>query len=300
MLSFNKKPTQTHQVAGVEIHSFLDPSNSENIDWQTVESFGNEWEKFDSFSKNEIQQLGDDYFDLCDDSILNSKMVALDVGCGTGRWTKYVAQRVARVEAVDPSKAVFSAARLLADQPNVRISQADVDNLPFEKGSFDFVFSLGVLHHIPDTAAAMRRCVEMLRPGGYFLVYLYYDFENQSAVFKLLFHLSNLLRRLVAALPKFLKQPVCDLLAVVAYLPFVALAKLVKALGGSELYKKVPLFWYHDKSWNVIRNDALDRFGTPLEQRFSRADIRRMMENCGLQNIQFSDNAPYWHAIGRK
>ena len=49
-----------------------------------------------------------------------------------------------------------------------------------------------------------------------------------------------------------------------------------------------------------MRNDALDRFGTPLEQRFNKSEIKAMMESGGLKNIVFSANAPYWHAIGQK
>jgi hypothetical protein len=49
-----------------------------------------------------------------------------------------------------------------------------------------------------------------------------------------------------------------------------------------------------------MKNDALDRFGTPLEQRFSKTEIVRMMECCGLKNIIVSEKEPYWHAIGQK
>ncbi len=65
-------------------------------------------------------------------------------------------------------------------------------------------------------------------------------------------------------------------------------------------YKKIPLSYYSDKSFNNIRNDALDRFGTPLEQRFSKLQITKMMSEAGLSNIKFSDREPYWHAVGQK
>ena len=50
----------------------------------------------------------------------------------------------------------------------------------------------------------------------------------------------------------------------------------------------------------MIRNDALDRFGTSLEQRFSKKEIEEMMRNCGLDHIKFSENIPYWHVIGKR
>ena len=65
-------------------------------------------------------------------------------------------------------------------------------------------------------------------------------------------------------------------------------------------YKKIPLSYYSDKSFHVIRNDSLDRFGTPLEQRFSEKQIRKMLELAGMTNIVFSQREPYWHVISKK
>lgn len=284
------------------IASFINAHNSDdNIDWQVVGSFGEEWTKFASFSRAEIAQIGSEYFDLINDKMLNRKCYVLDVGCGTGRWTSYVCQKAGFVEAIEPSAAVYSAARLLANEPNVRITQATASYIPFADNSFDFVFSLGVLHHIPDTQTALADCVRKLKPGGWFLVYLYYDFENRGLAFRSLFKLSNGLRRIVSQLPRPIKHAICDMLAVLIYLPFVALATIIKRVFPKrQWYQKVPLSWYVGKTWRVIRNDALDRFGTALEQRFSREQIANMMQNAGLVHIQFSPNAPFWHAIGQK
>ena len=66
------------------------------------------------------------------------------------------------------------------------------------------------------------------------------------------------------------------------------------------MYRKIPLSYYVGKSLNVIRNDALDRFGTPLEQRFSKEEINQMMLKAGLNQIVFSNNQPFWHAVGKR
>lgn len=300
MLPYNRTPVTHHDGNGKPIASFMDGTD-ENFDAATVASFGEEWEKFGSFSDTEIQNAGDQYFDIVSPEMLNEKHRVLDLGCGTGRWTKYVADRAGFVEAVDPSKAVFSAVRLLEKKTNVRVSQAGVDNIPFADESFDFVFSLGVLHHIPDTRAALHKLVQKLKPGGYCLIYLYYSLDNRGPLFKALFAASNLLRRFISGLPSGAKKLVCDLLAIVVYFPLVTMARFAKAISPrSRFFTKIPLSYYHDKSWNIIRNDALDRFGTPLEQRFSKAQIREMMLSCGLQEPVFSSGAPFWHAVGRK
>ncbi|HNP99917.1 MAG TPA: class I SAM-dependent methyltransferase, partial [Bacteroidia bacterium] len=62
----------------------------------------------------------------------------------------------------------------------------------------------------------------------------------------------------------------------------------------------IPLSYYWDKNFKIIRNDALDRLGTPLEKRFSRKLIEIMLTNAGLTEIVFSENEPFWHAVGKK
>ena len=181
MLKFSIKPIDNIKVGNKNISVF--DLGDENIDKKTVESFGEEWSKFNSFSDVDLNVTGDEYFDIIPDHIYKDKKV-LDAGCGTGRWSKYISAKASEIEAVDPSAAVFSAASVLQDCDNARVSQASIANLPFADNSFDFVFSLGVLHHIPDTQNAMSKCVHKVKPGGFFLVYLYYSLDNRGVLFR--------------------------------------------------------------------------------------------------------------------
>ena len=294
---YTKKPIKT-TMYGNKLVSIFEIEN-DNIDMETVDSFGAEWSKFNNFSEKEINLAGDQYFDIVSPDIYSGKSV-LDVGCGTGRWSKYLASKVRILEAIDPSDAVISAAKLLQNEKNIRISKASVNGIPFPDNSFDFVFSLGVLHHIPDTQNAMYECVKKVKSGGYFLVYLYYDFDNRGKFYKLLFLASNLIRRVVCILPSTLKKAACDLLALLVYLPIISISKFLLLIGVKKIIKHIPLSYYADKSINIIRNDSLDRFGTPLEQRYSQKETYQMMSLCGLNDIIFSKNEPFWHAIGRK
>jgi len=297
MLEFNAEPVKIIKVGSKPISVFDIGDN--NVDKETVESFGIEWTKFSDFTDDDLITVGNEYFDIVPEDVYAGKEI-LDLGCGTGRWSKYLSKRASCIEAVDPSVAVFSAASVLKDCENVRVSQASIDQLPFDDNSFDFVFGLGVLHHIPDTQSAMNECVRKVKPGGYFLVYLYYSLDNRGLFFKTLFYISNAMRKIISKQRPFLKGLLCDLLAILIYIPFVSVSKLLRLLGLKHLIKYIPLSYYSNKSINIIRNDSLDRFGTPLEQRFSKKEIEDMMRSAGLGEIIFSDAAPYWHAIGKK
>ena len=91
---------------------------------------------------------------------------------------------------------------------------------------------------------------------------------------------------------------VTDVIAASVYLPLARAARAAERLGAPV--DLVPLSSYRSASFYTMRTDALDRFGTRLEQRFTRDEIRRMMENAGLADVRFSDEAPFWCAVGRR
>lgn len=299
MVSYNKVPYKTLEHAGKTLN-FFPVSDNGNIDVKTVESFGEEWKAFNRFDAAEIEKIGNDYFDILPSGCRGNHVKVLDVGCGSGRWAAYLAPHVGFIDCIDPSNAVFTAAELLKDKDNIRISQADIDNLPFAEGSFDLVYSLGVLHHIPDTEMAMRKSVKMVKPDGYFLVYLYYSLDNRGWAFKSLFKLSAGIRRVISKSPTGIKKTLCNIIGVAVYWPLAKASALLHKAGARKIAQKLPLSYYRDKSLWIMKNDALDRFGTPLEQRFSRVEIEQMMLRCGLSNITFSNKEPYWHAIGQR
>ena len=289
--SFNTSPIQVIETENRSINIFS--TDGENIDAEVVKTFGEEWLKFKDYSDEEIRTSAIMYFDILNDQIINKNSYALDIGCGTGRWTKYLANRIGFVEAIDPD-------HLLKGIDNVRISKASVETIPFDDETFDFAMSIGVLHHIPDTQKAMQDCVKKVKKGGYFFCYLYYSHDNKNVFYRMLFGLSDLVRKIVSSLPAALKRFTCDVLAVLFYMPFVILGNIFHLLGLQKLAKKLPLSDYRDKSFFIIRNDSLDRFGTTLEHRFSKKQVIALMENSGLENIVVSPLSSFYHAVGRK
>ena len=271
-----------------------------NIDHKVVNEFGDEWLKFYGHDDDLVKKGGEEYFDILNDNMINSNTYALDIGCGTGRWTKYLASKVSFIEAVDPSNAIFAADKLLEEIGNVRLSKASIETLPFADETFDFVMSIGVLHHIPNTRQALIDCVKKVKRGGYFFVYLYYNLDRRGPFYKALFKSSDLVRKIVSRLPGKIKHFVCDVLAIIFYMPFILPGRFVKFLGFKDLAKRMPLHGYQNRSFFMIRNDTLDRFGTRLEQRFSKKQVIEMMEAAGLTDIIISSGIPFYHAVGKK
>jgi ubiquinone/menaquinone biosynthesis C-methylase UbiE len=298
MLEYNQKVLKYISCKENEIPSFV-IDEGKSVEKSTIRSFGEEWKKFSSFNAEEISLIGSEYFDIVSDQI-NKSSVVLDVGCGTGRWSKYIADKVNFVEAIDPSDAVFPAMELNHGTPNIRITQASTDNIPFQDESFDFIFCLGVLHHIPDTKKALQNIIRVLKQNAHILVYLYYNFDNKNAMFKFIFKLSSLIRKVVSAMPFWLKSFTCDILSILIYIPFILTGRLCKFIFKGNFYKNIPLSYYINKSYKVIRNDTLDRFGTRIEKRFTKKEIVSLLSEFGIGNIVFSEKEPYWHFIGQK
>jgi hypothetical protein len=108
------------------------------------------------------------------------------------------------------------------------------------------------------------------------------------------------IRKIISVLPNKIKKLICDVIALIIYMPLVLIGRFLNFLGFKKIANKLPLSGYQDQSFFVIRNDALDRFGTSLEHRFSKKEIEEMMKSCGLDEITFSDNIPYWHVVGKR
>lgn len=273
----------------------------DNKDPKTVASFGDEWSRFDQtlLPGSEQKKVFDEYFAIFPWSDLPAQAVGLDVGCGSGRWAALVAPRVGKLLCLDASSdALEVAQRLLKDNANVTFHHASVNAIPAPDGSLDFAYSLGVLHHVPDTASAIAACARKLKPGAPLLLYLYYAFDNRPWWFRALWRVSDLGRQIICRLPAGLKSMTTDLIALTVYWPLSRLAGVAEKLRLPV--DNWPLAYYRDHSPYTLRTDARDRFGTPLEQRFTLAQIKSMMADAGLEGIEHSPTSPYWCVVGRR
>jgi len=277
--------------------------NARNLDSDVAAGFGHEWSTFRQgeaeLSPSDRQAIFDSYFRIFPWNELPSNPVGLDVGCGSGRWSTMVAPGVGHLHLLDASADALAVARQnLAGAQNASFHLASVGNIPLPDNSLDFAFSLGVLHHVPDTAEAIRAVAAKLKAGAPFLVYLYYAFDNRPAWFRAIWRISNVFRLVISRLPPKMKLAVSQLIAVTIYWPLARLAAILERLGLAS--SQIPLAAYRHRAFYVMRTDAYDRFCTRLEQRFTRKQIEDMLLSAGFHEIQFSDEIPYWVAVGRK
>jgi SAM-dependent methyltransferase len=271
----------------------------ENVDAKTVAGFADEWTRFNQsgLAERESTELFDSYFRGFPWHTLPANAIGFDAGCGTGRWARHVAPRCATLHCIDASGQVVAVARRnLSDCPNCVFHVASLANIPLEEESADFGYCLGVLHHVPDTAEGIRACVSRLKCGSPFLLYLYYAFDNRPLWFRAIWKMTDLFRSAISRFPYSFRYGISQVIAALVYLPLARGSRLLESAGVDV--SRFPLSWYRNRSFYTMRTDALDRFGTRLEKRFTALEIQQMMSAAGLDRITFSDQPPFWCAVG--
>ena len=274
-----------------------------NVDETVAAGFGHEWSTFQQdenhFSATDREAVFQTYFHIFPWDRLPADAVGADVGCGSGRWSFLVAPRVGHLHLLDASADALAVARKnLSGAPNTTFHLASAGDMPFADGSLDFAFSLGVLHHIPDTPGAIREIASKLKAGAPFLIYLYYALDNRPWWFRTLWKLSNVSRIVICRLPASLRLLVSQIIAALIYWPLARVAALAERAGLPTA--SIPLEYYRHRSFYVMRTDAYDRFCTSLEKRFTRQQVGQMLADAGFDDIRFSEAAPFWCAVGVK
>jgi SAM-dependent methyltransferase len=264
-----------------------------------IEGFGDEWTRFDQTGLTDEERIAafEGYFEVFPWDDLPKEATGFDLGCGSGRWAMHVAPRVGTLHCVDPSDAIEVARRNLSNLDNVVFHRRTAAQLPFEPESMDFGYSLGVLHHVQDTEEALRAAVRALKPGAPLLVYLYYAFDNRARWFRALWRASDLARRVIARQPSAVRHVICDGFAAGVYYPLARGAAVAERLGMDVDHW--PLSAYRHRSFYMMRTDALDRFGTRLEKRYTRDQMEALLRDAGLTDIRFCSSV-FWCAVGTR
>ena len=270
-----------------------------NLDQKVIDSFGDEWAAFDYAQRDTDEALDAQFLAYTSPIDLiqfdAKSAVAADFGAGSGRWASRLLPHFSLVYALEPSDGACKVLhKKFASEPRIRILQETIGINSIPAGSLDLAMSLGVLHHIPDTSMAIKDVASKIKSGGVFLCYLYYKLDNKPLFYRGLFCASNSLRWIISRLPYSVRRVIAQIIATVVYLPMARLSKLLGNRGKDV--SNFPLHHYANMPFVMLQNDALDRFGTRLEQRFSKRDIIEMVGGAGLDlsTLKFSDIEPFW------
>jgi len=261
----------------------------------TFDSFGYEWTTFDRIMPEDAAFWSSHFRDVPFGELRDA--LALDAGCGKGRFSHFTAPHVAHLVALDGSAAVEAAARNLAAHPNCTVLHADLLAAPLVSGSFGFVYCLGVLHHLPDPQLGFRRLVDLVEPGGLLFVYLYSRARDRGTR-RVGLSAARALRTLTTRLPHRVVRGLSAPLALVLYGGLV--------LPGSwgqrrriERLTRLPLATYRGRPWRSLWLDTFDRLSAPIERRYLWSELEPWFAAEGLVVETVREDAG-WFVLARK
>jgi len=268
----------------------------QTLQLKTAESFGFEWTHFSEMYPAWENNFRDYMFPHTVESFRGKKV--LDAGCGIGRHAYYAARYGAEVWAVDISDAVEIAAKNVSGT-EARVIQADLNHLPFPEDSFDLVYSMGVLHHLPDPEGAFRYLLRFVKPGGEFRMFLYWAPEHQL-VKGLLLKAVSALRLATTRMPHRVLFALSYAVAFLVWALFVWPHRILNRIPiFSKMADQIPLRQYSRYPFRTCVNDQFDRFSAPLERRYTRTQVEQFLKSADLEELNVFPNFG-WVGSGRK
>ncbi|HEC33918.1 MAG TPA: methyltransferase domain-containing protein [Chloroflexi bacterium] len=279
------------------------PLNGKNV--ETADAFGWQWQKFSKvhdLATCEAQFL--DWIYPIEPEFFEGKVV-LDAGCGMGRFSLASSALGARmVLAIDASDAVEAARHNTRDFSNVHVIQGDIHHLPLRRGQdaqVDFVFSIGVLHHLDDPQAGFNALIQHLRRDGTIFVWVYGRENNGWLV-----NVVNPIRTMFTSrLPR-------RALYVLSWLITVGLHPILKLVYRPANAPGVPgwlnkilpyndyLAWLGQFQFDYTHNVVFDHLVAPVAFYLRREEFAAWFHEADMEIIDISwRNRNSWRGHGR-
>jgi SAM-dependent methyltransferase len=266
---------------------------------RTAAAFGFEWQHFAELHPEYEAQFLDWLYPIGRDFFSGKRV--LDAGCGTGRHAYFAARYGAdEVVGLDLSDAVETALRVLSPFENAEVLQGDLLRPPLrtaaEGGGFDLVYSIGVLHHLPDPHDGFRSLLPLVRPGGTIAVWVY-GHENNGFVRNVVEPLRRVTTKVPPKLLRGLAWPLGG--------AFHGIAKGVyRPLAGTAIGDALPLNQYMasvaDFRFRQNYSIVFDQLVAPTAAYIKGPELRGWFDENGLENVVISHrHGNSWRGQGR-
>lgn len=269
----------------------------------TVDGFGFEWLKFDqqiqeTYMTNKVHFL--DFIYPITEGFFDGKVV-LDAGCGMGRFLKLGAEfGSAQIIGVDLSQSVEAAYQNTRHLKNAHVVQADIFALPFPN-IFDFIFSIGVLHHLESPGKGFSQLVKLLKKNGRISVWVYSEENNRWIA-----ALTPVRKYVTSHLPKPVLLGISHLIGVFLYLVLQLVYKPVNQTNlGRKIKRFLPYndyFYYSSQySYPSLVSIVFDHLVPELATYISQEELNEWFVNENLNSVSItSRNNMSWRAQGTR
>lgn len=278
----------------------LDSRNAARAKVRTASSYGYLWRR--SAVGAPVQGPSSYHFERMKQALAlpPPRGLILDAGCGDGIDLVNQARRAeAEVVGVELSDGGCRASveRSLVF-PAAHVVQADLCQLPFDDNGFDFVYSYGVLHHLPAPKEGLHELVRVLKPGARVVAYLYEDFSERAGGWRWLLRVVNQLRLITPRVSHRVLYSLCQLASPLVYAVFTIAFRILHHVPGLDcLAASFP--FRHATGPFSLAGDLYDRFSAPIEWRYNRAEAVALFQDAGLQGITVVKDRG-WMASGIK
>jgi uncharacterized protein YbaR (Trm112 family)/ubiquinone/menaquinone biosynthesis C-methylase UbiE len=275
------------------IPRFVGQVNSEQE--KTAEAFGWQWTHFTQMHDTFKTQFLDWIFPI-PETFFKDKVV-LDAGCGIGRHMYYAAEFGAReIIGLDISDAAETCYHNLAKtNPRAHVVQADLTKPPFAPNTFDFVYSIGVLHHTPEPEVGFHALVKTVKRGGTMFAWVY-GHENNGIIH---YFIDPLRKNVTRYMPYTMLRIFSFILAVILH----ALVKLIYRPLNMLGVKFLPYndYFYQLSGFNFNTNYTIvfDHLVAPTAFYLKRDEFEAWFKQAQLNNIEISwRNKNSWRGRG--
>lgn len=249
-----------------------------NMHPKDVLSFGYEWTRYTGFEEDSC-----DLFEKTRTTpeFMHGKVI-LEAGCGNGRLVRLCASAKPKlIVGIDLSRSVNTAKANTINYPNTEIVRASIFHLPFKKNVFDYIYSVGVLHHTPDPRRAFNSLLPCLKNGGNIAVWVY---KRGNRVH---YFLIEMLRKVTTRIPHNIFYKICWIQGPIGgfvnwlAIYFLNIAKYIRII-----------FFISDKNTPEFRQLATFDWWTPKYMSFhSKEEVIGWFKEKGLINITVTSSS---------